>query len=133
MRGLRREVLMVSVVTADLQTRGVTLSRGRHWLELEAPEYDRKLIEINITPGETLRYRFDLAPARRVAATVIPPRPPETMYAIPGCYGGNRPPVAANLPPGCDIARVRVIRPEPPEASRRLALISVSGVSREKS
>jgi hypothetical protein len=33
------------------------------------------------------------------------------MYAIPGCYGGNTPPVQANLPAGCDIAKVRVLRP----------------------
>jgi len=98
---------------ADLQTRGVSLARGRHWLDLEAPGYDKKTIEINITAGEVLRYRVDLTPARQVAAIVIPPRPPETMYAIPGCYGGNRPPVAANLPSGCDIARVRVLRPQP--------------------
>lgn len=102
---------------ADLQMRGVTLSRGRHWLELEASGYDKKLIEINITVGETLRYRFDMAEERRVAASVIPPRPPQTMYAIPGCYGGNRPPVAANLPPGCDIAKVRVLRPQPATAN----------------
>ncbi|HXD20868.1 MAG TPA: hypothetical protein VN654_27850 [Vicinamibacterales bacterium] len=96
---------------ADLQARGVTLSQGRHWLDLEAPGYEKKTIEITIRPGEPLRYRFDMVPVR-TAATVVPERP-ETMYAIPGCYGGNRPPVAANLPRGCDIAKVRVIRPQP--------------------
>ena len=95
----------------DLLFTGVALSRGRHWLELEALDYEKKLIEINITPGQPLRYRVELAPVRRAALTVIPSRPPETMYAIPGCYGGNRPPVAATLPPGCDIAKVRVLRP----------------------
>ena len=98
----------------DLLFTGVTLSPGRHWLELEAPDYEKKLIEINITPGHPLRYRAELTPVRRAALAVIPPRPPETMYAIPGCYGGNRPPVAASLPPGCDIANVRVIRPQRP-------------------
>jgi hypothetical protein len=100
------------VGTVDDLFSGVTLSRGRHWLELEATEYEKKLIEINITPGQPLRYRADLAPVRRAALTVIPPRPPQTMYAIPGCYGGNKPPVAATLPPGCDIAKVRVLRPQ---------------------
>ncbi len=97
----------------DLQARGVTLSPGRHWLDLEAPDFDKKTIEITIRAGEPLRYRVDLTPARRADTTVMPPRPPETMYAIPGCYGGNRPPVAANLPKGCDIAKVRVLRPQP--------------------
>ena len=98
----------------DLLFTGVTLSAGRHWLELEAPEYEKKLIEINVTPERPLRYRAELTPVRRAALVVIPPRPPETMYTIPGCYGGNRPPVAAALPPGCDIKNVRVIRPQRP-------------------
>jgi len=97
----------------DLQARGLTLSAGRHFVDLEAPGYDKKTIEITITAGEPLRYRVDLTPTRRAEAVAIPPRAPETMYAIPGCYGGNRPPVAANLPKGCDIAKVRVIRPQP--------------------
>ncbi len=97
----------------DLQARGLTLSAGRHFLDLEAPDYDKKTIEIVITAGEPLRYRVDLTRTQRAAAVVIPLRPPETMYAIPGCYGGNRPPVAANLPKGCDIAKVRVLRPQP--------------------
>ena len=94
---------------ADLQNNGVALSRGRHWLEITASNYDRNLTEILITPGQTLRYRVDLSPVRPAAAT--PPRPPQTLYAISGCYAGNRPPVAANLPVGCDISRVRVIKP----------------------
>ncbi len=97
----------------DLQARGVVLSPGRHYLDLEAPGYDKKTIEITVSPGEPLRYRYEMTPTQRAAAIVLPPGPPQTMYAIPGCYGGNRPPVAANLPRGCDIANVRVIRPLP--------------------
>lgn len=96
----------------DLLINGMRLTRGRHWLELEAPGYEKKLIEINITPGQPLRYRADLTPIRQAALAAIPPRAPETMYAIPGCYGGNRPPVAADLPRGCDIAKLRVLRPQ---------------------
>lgn len=98
----------------DLLFNGVRLSGGRHWLEIEAPEFEKKLVEISITVGQPLRYRSELTPVRRAALAVIPTRPPETMYAIPGCYGGNKPPIAANLPPGCDIARVRVLRPPRP-------------------
>jgi hypothetical protein len=96
----------------DLQTRGVTLSAGRHWLDLEAPNYDRKTIEVTIRAGEPLRYRFDMTPTRRAEVIAAPPRPPQTMYMIAGCYAGNRAPVAANLPRGCDAAKVRVIRPQ---------------------
>jgi len=102
----------------DLQTRGVTLTAGRHWVDLEAPNYDRKTIEVTVRAGEPLRYRFDMAPTRRAEVIPAPPRPPQTMYMIAGCYAGNRPPVAANLPKGCDIAKVRVIRPQAPAAVR---------------
>jgi hypothetical protein len=97
---------------ADLQTRGVTLSAGRHWVDLEAPNYDRKTIEVTIRAGEPLRYRFDMTPTRRADVIAAPPRPAQTMYMIAGCYAGNRPPVAANLPQGCDAAKVRVVRPQ---------------------
>jgi hypothetical protein len=96
----------------DLQTIGVTLSAGRHWVDLEAPNYDRKTIEVNIRAGEPLRYRFDMTTTRRAEVIPAPPRPPQTMYMIAGCYAGNRPPVAMNLPKGCDVAKVRVIRPQ---------------------
>lgn len=98
---------------SDLQARGVTLSAVRHSVTLEAPGYDRKAIEIAMTAGEPLRYRYDMTPTQSAAVTPLPARPPETMYAIPGCYGGNRRPIAANLPKGCDIARLRVLRPQP--------------------
>jgi hypothetical protein len=97
---------------ADLQTRGVTLSGGRHWVDLEAPNYDRKTIEVTIRAGEPLRYHFDMTPTRRAEVIAAPPRPPQTMYMIAGCYAGNRPPVATNLPKGCDVRNVRVIRPQ---------------------
>ena len=101
----------------DLQTRGVTLSAGRHWVDLEAPNYDRKTIEVTIRAGEPMRYRFDMTPTRRAEVIAAPPRPPQTLYMIAGCYAGNRPPVPANLPKGCDVKNVRAI--PPPRASVR--------------
>ena len=97
---------------ADLQTSGLTLPGGRHWVDLEAPNYDKKTFEVTIRAGEPLRYRFDMTPTRRADVIPAPPRPPQTLYMIAGCYAGNRPPVAANLPKGCDAAKVRVIRPQ---------------------
>jgi len=96
---------------ADLQTSGLTLPGGRHWVDLEAPNYDKKTFEVTIRAGEPLSYRFDMTPTRRAEVIAAPPRPPQTMYMIAGCYAGNRRPVAANLPKGCDIAKVQVIRP----------------------
>ena len=75
-----------------------------------------RVIPVNIRAGEPLRYRFDMAPTRSAQVIPAPPRPLQTMYMIAGCYAGNRPPVAANLPKGCDVAKVRIIRP--PSQSR---------------
>ena len=41
----------------------------------------------------------------------VVPHPPQTMYVIPGCYGGNVPPMKEKLPKGCDIAKLRLLRP----------------------
>jgi len=99
---------------SDVQARGVMLSAGRHVIDLESPGYDRKSIDLLVNAGEPLRYRYEMTAAQRAAsAPVLPPRPPQTMYVIPGCYGGNRPPAAANLPKGCSASRVRVVRPQP--------------------
>jgi PEGA domain len=97
---------------ADLQTSGLTLPGGRHWVDLEAPNYDKKTFEVTIRAGEPLRYRFDMTPTRRAEVIPASPRPPQTLYVVAGCYAGNRPPVAVNLPKGCDVAKVRIIRPQ---------------------
>ena len=62
---------LVSVDTAyvgsvnDVQARGVTLPAGRHFIDLEAPGFDRKTIEVAIAEGEPLRFRYDLTSAQR--------------------------------------------------------------------
>jgi hypothetical protein len=104
----------------DLQTHGATLSAGRHWVDLEAPNYDRRTIEVTIRAGEPLRYRFDMTPTRRAEVIAPPARPPQTLYMIAGCYAGNRPPTPANLPKGCDASKVRVIRPPQVRDVRRV-------------
>lgn len=43
-------------------------------------------------------------PAPRVVA-------PKTLYVIPRCYAGDKPPAAHELPAGCDIRDMRIIRP----------------------
>jgi hypothetical protein len=94
----------------DLRT-GLRLSPGHHWIDLEATGYEKKTFEVTAVPGQPVRYQTELTPVRTAALVPVAPHPPQTMYAIPGCYGGNTPPVAANLPKGCDIAKVRVLRP----------------------
>ena len=88
----------------------LTLSAGRHQISLEAPGFETRTLDVMIVAGEPTRYRAELV-AVRPAAAPAPAGPPQTMYVIPGCYGGNRPPVAASLPRGCDIARLKTLRP----------------------
>ena len=94
----------------DLRS-GLRLSPGHHWIDLEATGYEKKTFELTAIPGQPVSYQTELTPVRTAALSGVPPHPPQTMYAIPGCYGGNTPPVQANLPAGCDIAKVRVLRP----------------------
>jgi hypothetical protein len=94
----------------DLRS-GLRLSPGHHWIDLEATGYEKKTFELTAIPGQPVSYQTELTPVRTAALSAVPPHPPQTMYAIPGCYGGNTPPVQANLPAGCDIAKVRVLRP----------------------
>ena len=49
-----------------------------------------------------------VAPADNGASIASAPRRPEKFYVIPGCYAGNKPPQANNLPAGCDIKTLRV-------------------------
>jgi len=52
------------------------------------------------------------------APPALPPAPmpgtPKTFYIIPRCYAGDKPPDPDALPPGCDIAALRVIPPRVP-------------------
>jgi hypothetical protein len=47
----------------------------------------------------------DAAPSAAPAALA-----PVTLYVIPGCYAGDRPPVDGILPAGCDVAKMRTVR-----------------------
>ena len=51
------------------------------------------------------------ATAAPVAVPPIVPGKPKTIYVIPGCYAGDKPPRPEWLPRGCDRSRMRVIPP----------------------
>jgi hypothetical protein len=94
---------------ADFALNGLTLRAGRHWIDLRAAGYETLTLPVNITAALAMRYRGALSPARTTPAIAEPARGPQTMYVIPGCYAGNRTPVASALPSGCDISSVRVL------------------------
>ena len=101
------------VGTADeVAQNGLVLRAGRHWVDVRAPGYDTLTVQVNIAIGQYARYRRDLRQARAPASNAPTARPatgPQTIYVIPGCYGGNRPPTESALPPGCDIANLRIV------------------------
>ena len=75
----------------DLQARGVPLSEGRHYLDLEASGYDKKTIDITVTAGEPLRYRYDMTPTQRAAVTAaLPPAPPGQPARQPQAWAARQ-------------------------------------------
>jgi hypothetical protein len=44
------------------------------------------------------------------APRTVTPAKPVTLYVIPGCYAGDRPPAEGMLPAGCDVATMRAVR-----------------------
>jgi hypothetical protein len=96
-----------------LHGRALELKPGSHHIELRSPEHETLSFSVMITADETVRYRGDMrriavpsitpvaalaAPARRAAST--------SMYVIPKCYAGNKPP-AQPLPAGCDRRKIQ--------------------------
>jgi hypothetical protein len=93
----------------DFVPHGVTLPAGRHWIDLREASYETLTIPVEVGPGRPARFRGGLAAVPIPTPRAIPPRGSETMYVIPGCYAGNRPPGESALARGCDIARLRVL------------------------
>ncbi len=93
-----------------LSGRALDLDEGRHRVELRATGYATLTFDVRIPANQTTRYRGDLeklSPPSAVSVAPIPPATPKTMYIIPNCYAGDRPPSRA-LPPGCDVAKMIV-------------------------
>jgi hypothetical protein len=94
----------------DFAADGLPLRAGRHWIDLRADGYETLTIPVDIIGGQLARYRGELAVARPALVNPAPPAGSQTMYVIPGCYAGNRPPVESVLPKGCDIGALRTLR-----------------------
>lgn len=51
-----------------------------------------------------------VAPPDTPASVAPPNTAPVTLYVIPGCYAGDKPPADGMLPSGCDVANLRIVR-----------------------
>ena len=100
------------VVDFGISGRALDLEAGAHRIELRAAGYGTLAFDVSIPAYQTVRYRGDLerltpaAPAAPPTADLVPAPKPKTMYVIPNCYAGDRPPVRA-LPQGCDIKQLQ--------------------------
>lgn len=87
--------------------RPLELSAGAHHVELRAGGFEPLSFSVWIEPGEIVRYRGDMQRLPRStpgAVSATPSRPAaaaKSLYVIPNCYAGDRPPVGP-LPKGCD-------------------------------
>ena len=101
----------------DAGTSQYLLEAGVHRVELEAEGFHPASFDVRISPGDTLVLSQKLTSVSRadehaVPASSAPARAAaKTLYVIPRCYAGDRKPDPAQLLPGCDPARMRVIPP----------------------
>lgn len=92
-----------------LRGRAIDLTAGAHQVELRAAGYETLAFSVLIAPNEILRYRGDMQSLSSRQAVIIAPSQPaasKSLYVIPNCYAGDKPPTAA-LPPGCDLKNLR--------------------------
>jgi len=99
--------------TADsLREPGALLRAGSHRVRLEAAGFATHTFDIRIEDAETVVQRVTLGRERAAAAesqALVAPaaREPKTLYVIPRCYAGDKPPSADTH---CDLTQLRTIR-----------------------
>ena len=96
----------------DLRAPGALLRAGSHRVRLEARGYVSHTFDVRVGDGETVTHRTTLDPA--VTSTPGQSEPvasasqPKTMYVVPRCYAGDKPPDPATT--RCDLTQLRTIR-----------------------
>ena len=96
----------------------LNLDAGQHRVELRAAGHETLAFSVMIEPNSVVRYRGDMQPvAPQSAAPVAPPQGAtaakaapaiaKSIYVIPNCYAGDKPPSSASLPKGCDVKKLQ--------------------------
>jgi hypothetical protein len=95
------------------------LPSGPHHIEVRAEGFETLTVDVRIRTGQTITYSASL---RATPSVATPPQPAvqpgsvavarteTTIYVIPRCYAGNARPTASQLPAGCDITDLRIVR-----------------------
>ena len=96
----------------DLREPGVLLRAGSHRVRLEADGYVSHTFDVRVDNGETVTHRSTLdrgtTVASRQSQSIAAATQPKTMYVIPRCYAGDKPPDPATT--HCDLTQLRTIR-----------------------
>jgi hypothetical protein len=98
-------------MAAEFGTLGhpMDVAAGAHRIDVRANGYETMSFNVMIAPNDILRYRGDMLPLSPTPAVVFVPAQPQTaktIYVIPKCYAGDKPPTGP-LPPGCDAKNVQ--------------------------
>jgi hypothetical protein len=86
------------------------LPAGPHRIEITAPGFAALTFDVRVPANDTVTFSRELDPisaARSPAAAVEIPH--KTVYIVPRCYIGDRPPLTSDMPAGCKVEDVRVI------------------------
>jgi len=85
------------------------LPAGPHRVEIAAAGYESLIVDVRVPENDTVTFTRDLEPA--VARAVQEPIaiPHKSMYIVPRCFIGDRPPLASDMPAGCRVEDTRVI------------------------
>ena len=94
----------------DFRRAGRALNAGPHRVEVKTDGFEPLTFDVRIPANDMVSYRGTLARVEQ-RAELRPPAAPKTFYVIPRCYAGDVRPRADQLPPGCQLARIREVPP----------------------
>lgn len=85
------------------------LPAGPHRVDISSPGFETLTVDVRVPENDTVTFTHDLEVAVNRAATEPAAVPHKTMYIVPMCYIGDRPPLLTDMPAGCRVEDVRVI------------------------
>lgn len=101
------------VGATDASWEDLSLDAGLHTIEVRADGFETLVDSVLVAGGRAVTYAAPMKPlpksAPLPASESAHPRPPATLYVIPGCYAGNVPPDQVGLPAGCDPGRAVIV------------------------
>jgi hypothetical protein len=87
------------------------LTAGPHRVEIVASGFETLTFDVRVPENDTVTFARDLEPLTSARAPAAAPVviPHKTLYVVPNCYIGDRPPLLTDMPAGCRVEDVRVI------------------------